>query len=232
LWRNSLGQRSSVSVPAAIRGNQDHLQPSAPRRTGRNRGKIDNGHEKCWNRAGERCFENAIPSLSGSLYVIFEYPVGVPDIASAPGLGYIATEEPHLVFLSADGQDWVRMAANYRLLVEPTLVARTPGMVALFAQPQEPLQPLTPQLRVYPNPFNPRTTIALQNVQGQNVEMAIYNVQGRKVRTLFHGEAASQEVAVDWDGCDEGGRRQASGVYLVRAHSGEMNLRTRVILVK
>ncbi|MBN1782275.1 DUF362 domain-containing protein [bacterium] len=86
----------------------------------------------------------------------------------------------------------------------------------------------------YPNPFNPQTNIRFELGQNAYVIMEIFNIQGKKVRTLIDSEqTAGRHVAV-WNGRDSGGQPAASGTYiyrlLVRGHgfehikSGEMIL--------
>ncbi|MBN2104844.1 DUF362 domain-containing protein [bacterium] len=68
----------------------------------------------------------------------------------------------------------------------------------------------------YPNPFNPQTNIRFKLTENAFVSLAIYNIHGRKVRTLVQAEqSAGTHVAV-WNGCDAGGRSLPSGVYLYR----------------
>ena len=69
----------------------------------------------------------------------------------------------------------------------------------------------------HPNPFNPATEIALALPRGGNVEIAIYDVSGRRVNRLALGEQSSGELRVTWRGTDEDGRGVVSGVYFARA---------------
>ena len=50
----------------------------------------------------------------------------------------------------------------------------------------------------YPNPFNPVTTIRFEIPYSQYVELTLYDVLGRKVRTLFEGEVPAGIVAIDF----------------------------------
>ncbi|MEZ4651285.1 MAG: FlgD immunoglobulin-like domain containing protein [Candidatus Eisenbacteria bacterium] len=64
-----------------------------------------------------------------------------------------------------------------------------------------------------PNPFNPHTSIRFQLANSGPAELAVFDVSGRKVRTLVKGNLDAGDHAVTWDGMDEAGRPLASGVY-------------------
>jgi hypothetical protein len=75
----------------------------------------------------------------------------------------------------------------------------------------------------HPNPFNPATTIRFGVPVSGKVAVEIYDVTGRRVRTLVErvGEAGREHV-VQWDGRDASGREMPSGVYfgVLRSESG------------
>jgi len=94
-------------------------------------------------------------------------------------------------------------------------------------------------LSVYPNPFNPTTTISfsLNNENIENFEIGIYNLKGQKVKNLpviLSGVEGSDtnEHTVTWDGTDNNGHSISSGVYFVRLKSGSVNLNKKVLLLK
>ena len=60
------------------------------------------------------------------------------------------------------------------------------------------------------------TTIAYTLDHAAPVILAVYDVQGRRVRTLTNGVRQPGEHAVRWDGHDDEGARAAGGVYFVR----------------
>lgn len=68
----------------------------------------------------------------------------------------------------------------------------------------------------YPNPFNPGTQIKYQLPVAAQVNLAIYNVLGRKVRTLVDGEKVAGFYSVQWDGLNDYKTKVGSGVYFVR----------------
>jgi PPE-repeat protein len=80
--------------------------------------------------------------------------------------------------------------------------------------------PATPVMTVLhqnkPNPFNPRTTVSFDLARPGQVRLMVYGVDGRLARVLADGSLPAGNHAYTWDGTDEGGRRLASGVYLVR----------------
>ncbi len=65
----------------------------------------------------------------------------------------------------------------------------------------------------HPNPFNPRTTISFSLAQAGPTQLFIYDVGGRKVRTLVDGDKEAGFHSLIWDGMDDSGRPVASGVF-------------------
>ncbi|NLC32905.1 MAG: T9SS type A sorting domain-containing protein, partial [Clostridiales bacterium] len=65
--------------------------------------------------------------------------------------------------------------------------------------------PLRFTLNSYPNPFNPTTTIYLNNPEAQNVDAAIYNLKGQRVYDLHKGYLDSGEHHIVWNGQDQNG---------------------------
>lgn len=65
----------------------------------------------------------------------------------------------------------------------------------------------------YPNPFNPSTSIRFTLNSASNVVLAVYNVLGEKVKTLYDGRIGGGTTTIDWDATDEKGQAVASGVY-------------------
>ena len=84
----------------------------------------------------------------------------------------------------------------------------------------------------YPNPFNPSTTIAFALPNPAQVSLAVYDLAGRRVRTLVDETLPAAAHTVVWDGRGNMGRRVASGAYYYRlVVDGEM-LTRKMTLVK
>jgi len=87
----------------------------------------------------------------------------------------------------------------------------------------------------YPNPFNPSTSVRLY-VPGDDgtgeLELAVYDIQGHRLRTLHQGAIAPGWHTLVWDGKDDNGRGQASGLYFMRAKSKGSTSIQKMTLVK
>ena len=83
-----------------------------------------------------------------------------------------------------------------------------------------------------PNPFNPVTTVAFGMPAAGEVEIAVYDVAGRHVRTLLSGEKGPGYHSVVWDGMSDGGERVASGVYFARLTAMDEEHQAKMVLLK
>ena len=80
-------------------------------------------------------------------------------------------------------------------------------------------RPIAASLTTYPNPFSPGSgpaTVRYEVGRAGDVVLTLYDVRGRKVRTLVDGNHQQGTFTTTWDGRDDQGRRVASGVYFCR----------------
>ncbi len=84
----------------------------------------------------------------------------------------------------------------------------------------------------YPNPFNSTTAISYTLATPGRLELAIFDVLGRRLRTLARGAEPAGERSRVWDGLDDAGRRVAAGVYLYRLRVGDFSQTRRMVLVE
>jgi flagellar hook assembly protein FlgD len=84
-----------------------------------------------------------------------------------------------------------------------------------------------------PNPFGAKTTLQFQLPRQTTVSLAIYDAQGRRVRTLLPtGSMVPGSHSIEWDGRDEAGVRAASGVYFAQLTAGASRVVQRAVLMK
>lgn len=84
-----------------------------------------------------------------------------------------------------------------------------------------------------PNPFNPSTTVRFTLPASATVELSVYDLGGRLVRTLIGGERLGPGPHLRrWDGRDDSGRPAGSGIYLVRLRAGNVTVMRRAVLAR
>ncbi len=84
----------------------------------------------------------------------------------------------------------------------------------------------------FPNPFNPKTTVRFDLPQSGRVELAVFDLGGRKVATLVNDQLPAGRHAVSWLGQDDSGRRVASGTYVYRLQANGEVLSRKMTMVK
>ena len=84
---------------------------------------------------------------------------------------------------------------------------------------------------IYPNPFNPSTTISYEVAKRGPVKVTIYNVKGEMVKVLLDRVQESGNHSIVWDGSGSNGFKVSSGIYFcsVRAN-GSVKTRKLVLL--
>jgi hypothetical protein len=83
-----------------------------------------------------------------------------------------------------------------------------------------------------PNPFNPVTTIRFEVAKTAPVEIDVFDIRGRLVRSLVRETKAPGAHEVTWNGRDDGGNAVSSGVYLYRLRIGAFADVRKMVLVK
>lgn len=84
----------------------------------------------------------------------------------------------------------------------------------------------------YPNPFNAGTVLSYSLDAPANVEIAVYDVSGRRVARIVPPNAEWRNQRFVWDGRDEGGRQLASGVYFLRLRAGEAEAIRKIVILR
>jgi len=118
------------------------------------------------------------------------------------GHTYIAHFDELRAFLGVDGFDDVDPASGACSV--PTIIGKNVPNTALQQN--------------YPNPFNPSTTIRYQLPQQSEIELTIYDILGKKVRTLVQGTQSVGIQQIVWDARNEDGEIVSAGLYFYRLH--------------
>jgi hypothetical protein len=86
--------------------------------------------------------------------------------------------------------------------------------------------------RVYPNPFNPSTTVEFSVPKQGRAAVRVFDLQGRRIATLVDESMAAGLYRVRWDGRDQSGRDVSSGLYFAMIESGGTRQAVRLTLLK
>ena len=84
----------------------------------------------------------------------------------------------------------------------------------------------------YPNPFNAGTIIRFEAPAAADVELAVYNILGQKVRTLYRGVSAPGVNQYAWNGARDDGSAVASGVYFARLSTPTATLTNAMVYTR
>jgi 5'-nucleotidase len=84
----------------------------------------------------------------------------------------------------------------------------------------------------YPNPFNGVTTIAYMLPDDSDVSLEIYDIMGRKVRTLVSEFQRANLYSVAWDGRDDAGRDASTGIYFYSLKAGDRSETRKMAYIK
>jgi parallel beta-helix repeat protein len=85
----------------------------------------------------------------------------------------------------------------------------------------------------YPNPFNPETTIRFDLPRQSDVQLKIYNIQGKLVRSLSNKKIWSVgSHTVFWDGKNDSGKAVSSGIYFYKLKTKGYNKTRKMLLLK
>jgi outer membrane receptor for ferrienterochelin and colicin len=84
----------------------------------------------------------------------------------------------------------------------------------------------------YPNPFNLNTTIEYSLPDESDVYIAVYNIFGKRVKTIQDELVSPGTYKVSWDGRDDAGDFMASGMYFYLFSTDDNFIIRKMILLK
>ena len=82
-------------------------------------------------------------------------------------------------------------------------------------------------LNIYPNPFNPTTTIKWIQTKSGQTSISIYNIKGQKIKEIYSSFCNKGEHQINWDARD-----LSSGIYFVKSISSSGTTVKKIVLIK
>jgi DNA-binding beta-propeller fold protein YncE len=96
----------------------------------------------------------------------------------------------------------------------------------------EPAETAPAVFRSFPNPFRGSAEIRFAVTEAMQVDLAIYDVRGRLVRTIISERMAPGIHTLAWDGRDNDGNRTAAGLYFCRLSAGEVVRTNKMVMLR
>ncbi len=84
----------------------------------------------------------------------------------------------------------------------------------------------------YPNPFNPTTQINYDLPGETLVNIKIYDVMGRSIRTLMNTNQTTGYHSIRWDAKNDIGEGVAAGMYIYTIQAGKFRATRKMVLLK
>ena len=87
-------------------------------------------------------------------------------------------------------------------------------------------------IRLSPNPFNPKIVARFAVDMPTQVQIAVYDIRGRRVRVLLEGMVGEGYNQVIWDGRDAAGKDLAAAPYFIRFDTGHEIVTHKIMLIR
>jgi len=84
----------------------------------------------------------------------------------------------------------------------------------------------------YPNPFNPVTTLRYDLPENGHINITIYDMLGREVKTLINQTQNAGYRSVQWNATNDYGKPVSAGIYLYQIQAGEYISTKKMVLLK
>lgn len=88
------------------------------------------------------------------------------------------------------------------------------------------------KIKNYPNPFTDYTTFEFSLKNDERVTIEIYDITGKKVKTLTDNEYSAGEHYLTWDGTNDNGSTVNTGVYIYNFKAGYVVRSNKIIYAK
>ena len=84
----------------------------------------------------------------------------------------------------------------------------------------------------YPNPFNPITSLKYDLAEDGLVNITIFDITGRRVKTLVNGLQTAGYKSIEWNGTNDKNEPVSGGLYMVMIQAGKFIQTKKMVLLK
>ncbi len=153
--------------------------------------------------------------------------------------GGILTDEGHSIAVDTNGNSYVTGSFAGSAIFGPTTLTSSVGGDIFVAKLGEANSINLPDIisfngirSIYPNPFNPLTTIDYEISMPTDVKIEVYNNRGQLVRSFALGYKEQGSYKLTWEGEDNNGCLCSSGIYYIRMQAGKEIYTKKAVLLK
>ena len=126
--------------------------------------------------------------------------------------------------------DDMRSVNTTTLSVNTEIIVRVSTQVLEIGD--EPIPEVFALHQNYPNPFNPTTQIRYDLPDDANVNITIYDIMGRSIRSLVNSNQTAGYRSIRWDGKNNLGEGVSAGMYIYMIQAGEFRQTKKMVLLK
>ena len=84
----------------------------------------------------------------------------------------------------------------------------------------------------YPNPFNPYTTLSYYLPNNETVQIKIFDIMGRQVKTFVMPDQIAGYGSIQWNGTNDYDQRVSSGLYLYTIQAGNFRGTKKMVILE
>ena len=147
----------------------------------------------------------------------YDLSSGLPELVDAGGLSGSHISADGNTIATTDGSSIHLYFENSEIEIE---------------EPMEILPTRTILFDNFPEPFNSSTNIQFDIPNTAEIEISVYSLLGRKIRTLTDRTYEAGRYIISWNGRDESGNEVASGVYFYRLQMTGAVYSKKMLLIK
>ncbi|MBK6767299.1 MAG: T9SS type A sorting domain-containing protein [bacterium] len=193
----------------------------------------DSTQSATWRRGlniGATPFADAVPDRPGEELLIAEPQFELLRIRNARDFSFwgqtssFGTGYDEIKVVSRYDQEYRRLVVRYGSELR---IYRFGEPIYTDAEDARPELPNELTLMAYPNPFNPTTMIAFDLPKARHATLAVYDLNGRVVKTLVNEQMSAGHHELGFDGAS-----LPSGIYFARLNAGELVRTQKLVLLK
>ena len=121
---------------------------------------------------------------------------------------------------------------NFYIYVESVMTSMTDDETVSISHDEGVLPKQYALYPAYPNPFNPTTTLRYELPEDAMVNITIYDMMGRVVKTLVNSKQAAGYKSINWSATSDRNESVSAGLYLYTIEAGAFRQTRKMVLLK